>query len=152
MLILYTSVKFATGIRRVNCLTFFWYDFSGIIGGSELRRMCLHSLRSPCDFFWQQNGTVLTETLRRSYGTARSLCSPHVIFMTSTQKSHNAHAMSLQVPYNYLKCLRYFPPKRIYKILQCPHDQRAMPVRGSCNLPVMCLRACHLSKLVKVRS
>ena len=23
------------------------YDFSGIVGGTKLRRMCLHSLRSP---------------------------------------------------------------------------------------------------------
>ena len=53
----------------------FWYDFSG---SSKLRGMYLHSLLSPCHFFWQQNGTVLTETLRRSYGNCtvilQSLC------------------------------------------------------------------------------
>ena len=37
------------------CLPFiclrFLVRFSDIVGGSKLRRMCLHSLRSPCDFF-----------------------------------------------------------------------------------------------------
>ena len=30
----------------------FWYYFLGIVGGSKLWHMCLHSLESPCDFFW----------------------------------------------------------------------------------------------------
>ena len=41
----------------------FRYDFSGIVGGSKLQHMCLHSLLSPCDFFRQKTGTVLTETM-----------------------------------------------------------------------------------------
>ena len=46
--------------------------------------MCLHSLRSPCDFFQQQNGTVLTETIGKLLGH-------RIIFTNSTQKLHHAH-------------------------------------------------------------
>ena len=44
----YASVTFATVVVR---FIFFVYDFFGIVGGSKLRRMCLHCLRSPYDFF-----------------------------------------------------------------------------------------------------
>ena len=37
-----------------------------------------------------------------------------------------------------------FGPKLLSKLLWCPHDQRAVPVRGSCNQPTMCLRATDL--------
>ena len=36
---------------------YFLYDFFGIVGGYMLRRMCLHCLRSPYDFFWRQART-----------------------------------------------------------------------------------------------
>ena len=49
----------------------FVYDFSyyffGIIGGYKLRRMCLHCLRSPYDFFGDKLGQNLTDTLRILY-------------------------------------------------------------------------------------
>ena len=48
----------------------FPYDFFGIVGGFiryKLRRMRLHCLRSPYDFFRRQNRTKLTETLRIPY-------------------------------------------------------------------------------------
>ena len=35
----------------------FLYDFFGIEGGYKLRRMCLHWLRSPYDFFLRQTRT-----------------------------------------------------------------------------------------------
>ena len=35
----------------------FVYDFFGIVGGYTLRRICLHCLRSPYDFFRQQTRT-----------------------------------------------------------------------------------------------
>ena len=34
----------------------FLYNFFGIVGGYKLRRMCLHCLRSPYDFFRRQTG------------------------------------------------------------------------------------------------
>ena len=42
--------------------------------------------------------------------------------------------------------------------MPCPHDQRAVPIWGSCDLPVMCLRAmglrffnfCHGVELNKI--
>ena len=37
----------------------FLYDFFGIVGGYKLRRMCLHCLRSPYDFFRRQTRTKL---------------------------------------------------------------------------------------------
>ena len=45
----------------------FPYDFFGIVGGYKLRRLCLHYLQSPYDFFPWQTRTDLTETLRISY-------------------------------------------------------------------------------------
>ena len=52
----------------------FVYDFRYGFSGSKLRRMpCLHSLRSPCDFFRRQIRTDLTETLRRSYGNRTAI-------------------------------------------------------------------------------
>ena len=45
----------------------FPYDFFGVVGGYSLRRMCLHCLRSPYDFFGDKLGQNLTETLRISY-------------------------------------------------------------------------------------
>ena len=45
----------------------FPYDFFGIVGGYKLRRMCLHYLRSPYDFFGDKLGQNLTETLRISF-------------------------------------------------------------------------------------
>ena len=35
----------------------FLYDFFGIVGGYKLRRMCLHCLQSPHDFFRQETRT-----------------------------------------------------------------------------------------------
>ena len=35
----------------------FLYDFFGIVSGYKLRHMCLHSLRSPYDFFRRQTRT-----------------------------------------------------------------------------------------------
>ena len=35
----------------------FLYDFFGIVGGYKLRRMCVHCLRSPYDFFRRQTRT-----------------------------------------------------------------------------------------------
>ena len=38
----------------------FPYDFFDIVGGNMLRRLRLHRLRSPYDFFWRQQGQNLT--------------------------------------------------------------------------------------------
>ena len=109
-----------------------------LVGGSMLWHMCLHSFRSPCNFFLRQNGTFLTELVE----IVRKPYSHRVIFTTSAQKSYNAHAMSLRVPYDYLKSLRsVLGPKWLSKIVQPPHDQPAVPLQVSCDLPAMCLQA-----------
>ena len=79
----------------------FVYDFSlrffGIVGGYKLRRMWLHCLRSPYDFFRRQ---TRTKPLQRPCGhrttTARLSCSHRVIFTTSLYKSHDARTMTLR--------------------------------------------------------
>ena len=45
----------------------FPYDFFGIVGGYKLQRMCLHCLRSPCDFFQRQTRTKPYRDLQISY-------------------------------------------------------------------------------------
>ena len=86
---------------------------------------------------------------------------PHshsTIFTISVQKSHGAPVMSMWAPYDYLKSLRSFLGSIwLSKILWCPHDQRAVPERGSCDQPAMYLRAtdlqffkmCHSADLTK---
>ena len=71
----------------------FPYYFSGIVDGYKLRRrMCSHSLRSPCDFFRRQMGTKtyrdLTEIVQKPHS--------HRVPTTSAQKSHGACAMALR--------------------------------------------------------
>ena len=76
----------------------FPYDFFHIVGGYKLRRMCLHCLRSPYDFFGGKLGQNLTETLRIGYRTttARLSYNHRVIFTTSLYKSHDAPTMTLR--------------------------------------------------------
>ena len=50
---------------------------------------------------WDSPHRDLAEIVRKQH-------SHHVIFMTSAQKSHDARAMSLQAPYDYLKSLQSF--------------------------------------------
>ena len=50
------SVTFATVVVRFICLRLS-LRFFGIVGGYKPRRMCLHCLRSPYDFFRRQTRT-----------------------------------------------------------------------------------------------
>ena len=72
----------------------FPYDFFGIVGGYKLRRMCLHCLQSPCDFFRRQTMTKtyrdLADIVRQPQGYRA------VIFTTSLYKSHDARTMTLR--------------------------------------------------------
>ena len=45
-----------------------------------------------------------------------------------------------------------FGPRWQSKTLRCPHDHRAVPIRGSYDVTVMCLRAYDFFKFVIVRS
>ena len=74
----------------------FPYDFFGIVGGYKLRRMCLHYLRSPYDFFGDKLGQNLTETLRISYDNRKVMFNHRVIFTTSLYKSHDVRTMTLR--------------------------------------------------------
>ena len=76
---------------------FFVDDFFDIVGGFKLRRMCLHCLRPPYDFFGNKLGQNLTETLRISYDNRKVIVHNHrVIFTTSLYKSYDALTMTLR--------------------------------------------------------
>ena len=68
----------------------FLYDFLGIVGGYKLRRMCLHCLRSPYDFFQRQRPCGYRTTI------ARLSYNHRVIFTISLYKSHDARMMTLR--------------------------------------------------------
>ena len=106
------SVKFARVVVRFICLRFSLRFFRH--RRRKLRRMCLHCLRSPYNFFGQQN---YNKTLQRPCGyrttTARLSYNNRVILPTSLYKSHDAPPMTLrksqgvgmltvQVMYNYV--------------------------------------------------
>ena len=74
----------------------FPYNFFDIVGGYKLRRMCLHCLRSPYDFFRRQTRTKLTETLRISYDNRKVIVQSSYIFTTSLYKSHDARTMTMR--------------------------------------------------------
>ena len=67
----------------------FPYDFFSIVGGYKLRGMCLHCLRSPHDFFWQQTRTRpyrdLSDVVRQQQGYSHC-----VFFTTSLYKPYDA--------------------------------------------------------------
>ena len=74
----------------------FLYDFFGIVGGYKLRRMWLHCLRSPYDFFrWQTRTKLyrdLADTVRQPQGYRTII----VLFTTSLYKSQIALTMTLR--------------------------------------------------------
>ena len=74
----------------------FLYNFFVIVGGYKLRRMCLHCLRSPYDFFGDKLEQNFTETLWISCDNRKLSYSRRVIFTTSLYKSHDARTMTLQ--------------------------------------------------------
>ena len=83
----YASVTFATVVVRFICIRFF-----GIVGSYKLRRMCLHCLRSPYNYFGDKLGQNLTETLQISYANRK------VIVQSSCYlyKSHDAFTITLR--------------------------------------------------------
>ena len=91
-------------LTRVLCHLFvydFPHDFSGIVGGGKLRRMCLHCLQSLCDFFPRQTGQNLTETLRISKGNrtviVKSSCNLNDIHTKIARCTCDVIAGSLQL-------------------------------------------------------
>ena len=89
--VFHASVTFATVVVRFICLRFS-LRFFGIVGGYKLRRMCLHCLRSPCDFFRRQ---TKTKSYRDLADIVQQPQCYRVIFKTSLYKSHDAHTMAL---------------------------------------------------------
>ena len=73
-----------------SSLDLFVYDFFDIVGGYKLRRMCLHCLRSPNNFFRRQTRTKLYRDLAdmdivrqpQGYCTSIVLSSPPYINRT----------------------------------------------------------------------
>ena len=74
----------------------FLYDCFGIVGDFKLRRMCLHCLRSPYDFFWQQTRTNLTETLRISYDNRKVIVQSSCYLHDPLYKLYNARTITLR--------------------------------------------------------
>ena len=66
----------------------FLYDFLSIVGGYKLRRLCLHYLRSPYDFFRRQTRTKpyrdLADIVRQPQGY-------RTIIMLTSQIAHRPH-------------------------------------------------------------
>ena len=67
-------------------------------------------------------------------------------------------AATLRAPYDYRKSLRSFLGQDP-KTLRCPHDHRAVPIRGSYNVTAMCstgyelndfFQICHCVELNKI--
>ena len=104
--------------------------------------------------------------LTRRKAPARSLC--HRLGVTAgwsfdvrtilwALQGHRA--ATLRAPYDYRKSLRSFLGQKLQsKTLRCPHDHRAVRVRGSYDVTAMCLRAtglrffqiCHCAELNKI--
>ena len=75
----------------------FPYDFFDIVRGYKLRRICLHCLRSPYDFFWRQTKTKPYRDLADFVRQPQSYSYNHrVIFTTSLYKSHDAGRVTLR--------------------------------------------------------
>ena len=72
------------------------YDFFGIVGGYKLRRMCLHFLRSPYDFFRRQTRTNLTETLWISYDNRKVIVQSSCYLHDPLYKLYDARTMTLR--------------------------------------------------------
>ena len=93
----------------------FPYDFFGIVGGYKLRCMCLHCLRSPCDFFRLQTRTQSFRDLAdmvqqpQGYRAVIVLSSQppyinHTITLRlrkSQPKSQGVGTLTMQLSYNY---------------------------------------------------
>ena len=84
------------GRRTIYLSTIFCTIFFGIVGGYKLRRMRLHCLRSPYDFFRRQTRTKpyrdLADIVRQPQGYRT------IITLSSRPpyKSHDARTMTLQ--------------------------------------------------------
>ena len=68
-------------------------------------------------------------------------------------------AATLRAPFDYRKSVRSFLGQKWQtKIVRCPHDHRAVPVRRSYDVTAMCLRArglrffqiCHCAELNRI--
>ena len=109
--------------------------------------MCL---QSQYDFFWRQTATKPYRNLAEIVRKPHSL---RVIFTTSAQKSYDARAMSLPVPYNYLKSLPSFLGPNDYRkscvvltiSLQCPYGI----MRSTCDMSTgfQFFKICHRAEL-----
>ena len=90
----------------------FPYDFFSIVSGYKLRCMCLHCLRSPCDFFRLQTRTQSFRDLAdivlqpQGYRAVIVLSSqPPYINHTITlplRKSQGVDTLTMQLSYNYV--------------------------------------------------
>ena len=74
----------------------FLYDFFGIVGGFKLRRMRLHYLRSPYDFFRRQTRTKLYRDLGDIVRQPQGYRTIIVLSSRPPYKSHDARMMTLR--------------------------------------------------------
>ena len=85
------------------------------------------------DFFRRQNGAVLTETLQRLYENCTVIEQSNDISSKIARCPCDVNAGSLRLSQEPTIIL-------LSKFVWCPHDQHAVPVRGSCDQPAMYLR------------
>ena len=73
----------------------FLYDFFGIVGGYKLRRMCLHCLRSPYNFFRRQTRKKLYRDLADIVRQPQGNCT---IIVLSSRPPHINRTMPVRWP------------------------------------------------------
>ena len=89
-------IMISTVYASVTFDTFYWYDFSGIVGGSKLRRMCLHSFDSAISFN-DRAGLSLQRPCGDRTETAQSSCNLHFLRTKIAQCQNDVLAGSLRL-------------------------------------------------------
>ena len=132
----------------MGIVRFIWLRFLVRFSRALSYDVGVYSLRSPMISFGDITGQSLQRLCRDCTKTAQSYCNLHDIRSKIARCPCDVNAGSLR--------LSQEPTiKLLSKFLWCPHDQRAVPVRGSCDQPAMYLRATgsrFFSKFSRVRS
>ena len=84
----------------------FLYDFFGIGGGYKLRRLCLHCLRSPCNFFRRQTRTKpyrdLADIVQQPQGYRTIIVSSSQIARCPYEDLAGVDTPTLQLSFNFV--------------------------------------------------
>ena len=128
-------------------LLFIWLRFLVRFSRALSYDVGVYILYDHPDFLSAKNGAVLTETLQRLYKNRTVIVQSSRYPFINVRCPCDVNAGSLRLSQEPTIIL-------LSKFLWCPHDQRAVPVRRSCDQPAMYLQAKGLrffSKFVRVR-